>query len=308
LDVIGDCEVAVVELSSFQLERVVRYRPEVAVITNLGVDHIRDHGSLEAYHAAKWMIAKNLTADDTLVLPASLELGRETKAQIARVRESGDVVAGNTVLLEVGGLPTTVHPMNARVAVRAALEYLKRLGQTPNLEKLLGALLNFPGLPGRFETVAIVNGTRFIEDSIATRVLAVQAALENAPAPVAWILGGRDKLTPLERERELPKLERLAQEKVVLLLAFGESGLEFARAFQHLGVPIEDLTGLDGIAALERAVQHGFRAVQHAAPSGGGSVVLAPLGTSFDLFRDYKARGAAFKSAVDTLERNKDRL
>jgi UDP-N-acetylmuramoylalanine--D-glutamate ligase len=301
LDVIQDCEVAVVELSSFQLERIVSYRPEVAVITNIGVDHIRDHGSLEAYHAAKWMIAKNLQAQDALVLPESLELGRETPAHIARVLEMGDVMAGAETLLMRAEIPTTVHPMNARIAVRAALEYLRRVQKTPNLEALRTALLEFPGVPGRFETVATLNGTRFIDDSIATRVLAVQAALENAPAPIAWILGGRDKLTELERETELPKLEPLVKERVAVLFAFGESGLEYAKYFQGFGVRIVDLTRLSGADAMLAAVRQGFEIVQHSTSAAHGSVVLAPLGTSFDLFKDYKARGQAFREAVQRL-------
>ena len=301
LDVIGDCDVAVVELSSFQLERIVAYRPNVAVITNLGVDHIRDHGSLAAYWAAKWMIAKNLEGSDALVLPDSLELALETVAHVARVVESGDVLAGDTVLLEENRIPHTVHPMNARMAVAATLEYLRQLGRVVNLDQLRTALLKFPGVPGRFETVAVLDGVRLIEDSIATRVLAVQSALENAPAPIAWILGGRDKLTELERETELPKLEALVSQKVAVLLAFGESGLEYAKFFEHLGVRIVDLTRLDGQSALAAAVKEGFKAVLGDA-RGSGSVVLAPLGTSFDLFRDYKARGQAFRTAVNQLE------
>jgi UDP-N-acetylmuramoylalanine--D-glutamate ligase len=301
LDVIHDCEIAVVELSSFQLERIVSYRPEVAVITNMGVDHIRDHGSLEAYHAAKWMIAKNLQVEDSLVLPESLEVGRNTPARIARVLETGNVMAGVETLLERSAIPTTVHPMNARIAVRAALEYLRRAKKELNLEAMRKALLEFPGVPGRFETVATLNGTRFIDDSIATRVLAVQAALENAPAPIAWILGGRDKLTELERETELPKLEALVTEHVAVLFAFGESGLEYAKYFQSLGVRIVDLTKLSGADALEAAVRQGFEIVQHYTNETKGSVVLAPLGTSFDLFKDYKARGQAFREAVQRL-------
>ena len=301
LDVIGDCDVAVVELSSFQLERIASYRPNVAVVTNLGVDHIRDHGSLKAYHAAKWLIAQHLEAGDALVLPQTLELPLRTAAQIARVIEHGDVMGGNTVLLEESCIPHTVHPMNARMAMRATFEYLRQLGRTPKLETLRTALLEFPGVPGRFETVAVLDGVRLIEDSIATRVLAVQSALENAPAPIAWILGGRDKLTSLERETELPKLEALVREKVAVLLAFGESGLEYARFFQHLGVRIVDLTRLEGLAAMTEAVNQGFAAAR-GDPRCSGSVVLAPLGTSFDLFKDYKARGAAFRAAVRQLE------
>jgi UDP-N-acetylmuramoylalanine--D-glutamate ligase len=293
-----DAEVCVVELSSFQLERIDTYRPDVAVITNIGVDHVRDHGSLSAYKAAKWQLTKNLTQADTLVLPESLALGLETTAQIARVPESGAVLVANTELVKLEEIPNTVHPQNARVAVVAVLAYLKRHARVPNLEALRTALLQFPGVPGRFETIAVLENTRFIEDSIATRVLAVQSALENAPAPIAWIVGGRDKLTPEEHKSELPKLEQLMQ-KVSVLIAFGESGLEYAKALQHTGVRIQNLTSETTETLMPKAVRIGFELAK------GGSVVLAPLGTSFDLFKNYKARGQAFKDAVKQLEESK---
>ena len=298
LEIVDTCEVAVTELSSFQLERIASYRPSVAVITNLGVDHITDHGSLERYHAAKWRIAQNLLPEDGLVLPASIILGRETKGRVIRVLETGDILdlRGN-LLLELQRLPVGIHPMNARLAVIAALLYLERIQKPVNLEILQKALLEFKGVAGRFETIALIDGTRFIEDSIATRTLAVQAALENAPAPIAWILGGRDKLGLAEKESELPKMLELVKQKVVVILAFGESGTTYAEYFADLGVKIVNLSlEKDGEKALEKAVNIGFDQAK------GGSVLLAPLGTSFDLFANYKARGAAFKAAVQKLE------
>jgi UDP-N-acetylmuramoylalanine--D-glutamate ligase len=290
-----NAEVCVVELSSFQLERIDSYRPDVAVITNIGVDHVRDHGTLQAYRQAKWRLTENLTEADTLVISDSLALESQTQAQIARVAESGAVLVNQNVLLPLEQIPNTVHPQNARMAVTAVLAYLEQHGRTPNLESLRTALLEFPGVPGRFETIAIIKNTRFIEDSIATRVLAVQSALENAPAPIAWIVGGRDKLTPEEHKSELPKLEPLMK-KVAALIAFGESGLEYAKALQHTGVSILDLTKEPPDTLMSKAVKHGLEVAQ------GGSVVLAPLGTSFDLFKNYKARGQAFRDAVKTLE------
>jgi UDP-N-acetylmuramoylalanine--D-glutamate ligase len=287
-----DADVCVVELSSFQLERIHTYHPEVAVITNIGVDHVRDHGSLAAYQAAKWRITQSQTEFDTLVLPKSLELGLPTQAHVLRVLESGDVRAWQTILLPLEQLPNTIHPQNARLAVTAVLAYMSRHNHPPDFDRLRQALLEFPGVPGRFETIATLNNTRFIEDSIATRVLAVQAALENAPAPIAWLVGGRDKLTPEEHATELKKLEPLMK-KVAVLLAFGESGLEYAKAFQHTGIRIVDLTQETTQTLMSKAVKLGLEAAQ------GGSVLLAPLGTSFDLFKNYKARGQAFRDAVE---------
>ena len=298
LEIVDACDVAVTELSSFQLERIDSYRASVAVITNLGVDHITDHGSLERYHAAKWRIAQNLLPEDALVFPSSLALGRETKGRVLRVLETGDILdlSGNR-LLELQKLPVGIHPMNARLAVTAALLYLERIQKFVNLEILQKTLLEFKGVAGRFETIAVIDGTRFIEDSIATRTLAVQAALENAPAPIAWILGGRDKLGLAEKQSELPKMISLVKQKVTVILAFGESGMTYAEYFADLGVKIVNLSlEKDGEKALEKAVNIG------ADQAKGGSVLLAPLGTSFDLFVNYKARGAAFKAAVQKLE------
>ena len=298
LEIVDACDVAVTELSSFQLERIDSYRASVAVITNLGVDHITDHGSLERYHVAKWRIAQNLLPEDALVFPSSLALGRETKGRVLRVLETGDILdlSGNR-LLELQKLPVGIHPMNARLAVTAALLYLERIQKSVNLETFQKTLLEFKGVAGRFETIAVIDGTRFIEDSIATRTLAVQAALENAPAPIAWILGGRDKLGLAEKQSELPKMISLVKQKVTVILAFGESGMTYAEYFADLGVKIVNLSlEKDGEKALEKAVNIG------ADQAKGGSVLLAPLGTSFDLFVNYKARGAAFKAAVQKLE------
>jgi UDP-N-acetylmuramoylalanine--D-glutamate ligase len=290
LEIADKCDVAVAELSSFQLERIVSYRPSVAVLTNLGVDHVSDHGSLELYHAAKLKIVQNLRPSDTLVVPGSLKRKFITKGRVMRVPESGPILdlQKNTVL-ELADLPSHQHPTNARLAVIAVGLYLERTGRTCDLEKLRAGLSGFPGVKGRFETIGEFNGTRFIDDSIATRTLAVQAALENAPGPIAWLLGGRDKGADLK-----PLLE-IALEKVAVICFFGESGDKFARPFRKAGVKVIDCSASTGEAALEKCVQTALRFAV------GGSVLLAPLGTSFDQFKDYKARGAAFKAAMQKL-------
>jgi UDP-N-acetylmuramoylalanine--D-glutamate ligase len=290
LEIAEKCDVAVTELSSFQLERIVSYRPSVAVLTNLGVDHISDHGSLELYHAAKLKIVQNLQPGDTLVVPGGLKLKFITKGRVMRVPESGPILdLQKNVVLELADLPAHQHPTNARLAVIAVGLYLEKIGQACDLEKLRAGLSSFPGVKGRFETIGEFNGTRFIDDSIATRTLAVQAALENAPGPIAWLLGGRDK------GADLKSLLEIALEKVVVICFFGESGDKFARPFRKAGVRVVDCSASTGEAIFEKCIQTGLRF------AAGGSIVLAPLGTSFDQFKDYKARGAAFKAAFERL-------
>jgi UDP-N-acetylmuramoylalanine--D-glutamate ligase len=125
----------------------------------------------------------------------------------------------------------------------------------------------------------------FIDDSIATRLDAVRAALEAAPAPVAWILGGVDKGAPVEELREL------VERKVRLILAVGRDGPRMAAPFRER-VQVVEIGEPDGRQALRQAVLEARRQLT------SGSVLLAPLATSFDQFKDYKERSRAFRGVV----------
>ncbi|MGI8748279.1 MAG: UDP-N-acetylmuramoyl-L-alanine--D-glutamate ligase, partial [Deinococcus sp.] len=226
LDIIERAEVGVVELSSFQLERVVRFRPAVGVVTNLGADHLDRHRSLEAYHAAKRNITAAQTGEDALVLPGGLEL--PTRARVLHFSAAHLALSGGEEVLEPQELPPGIHPANAAAAVLAVGALLERLGRRADPSVLRGALLSARPVPGRFETVARVGALSFVNDSIATRTLAVRSALEGATPPLAWLVGGRDKGAELEPLREA------AQGRVRRVVGFGEDGDKFARA---LGLP-----------------------------------------------------------------------
>lgn len=285
LDVIDGAEVAVAELSSFQLERVVDFRPDVAVITNLGVDHLDRHGTLEAYHAAKRNIARAQTEDDVLILPPGVEA--PTRAGVRRFDPARLALADGTEVLAVGELPEGHHPANAAAALLAAEAALARLGRTAPPEAWRAAFARTAPVPGRFETVARRGGLVFVDDSIATRTLAVLAALERARPPIVWLVGGRDK------GAELAPLAAAARGRVAHVVAFGEDGAKFAAA---LRLPATVVPPGEGEAAMRAAVEAAVAALGGADASG--TVLLAPIGTSFDAFPDYKARGAAFKRAA----------
>nr|RIY04737.1 UDP-N-acetylmuramoyl-L-alanine--D-glutamate ligase [Deinococcus sp. RM] len=285
LDVVDSAEVAVVELSSFQLERVPGLRLPVAVITNLGVDHLDRHGTVEAYHAAKRNITAGQEAGDVLVVPGGLSV--PTRAQVRPFKPGRIALADGTLVLDTSELPEGVHPANAAAAVLAAEALLVHLGRPVDAGVLAGALRAAQPVSGRFETVARIGNVRFVEDSIATRTIAVQAALERAVPPVAWLVGGRDK------GADLAPLREAAAGRVAQVIAFGEDGEALARA---LGLPYRVVAGADGEATMRAAAQAGLDAL-----NGEGTVLLAPIGTSFDQFRDYKARGDAFRHAAQTL-------
>ena len=285
LDVVDRAEVAVVELSSFQLERVPGLRLPVAVVTNLGVDHLDRHRTVEAYHAAKLNITAGQDAGDVLVLPAGLQ--PPTRAEVRPFQLDLIALQDGTEVLPLAELPEGLHPANAAAAVLAAEALLARLGRPAQPEALAAALRSARPVPGRFETVARRGNVRFIEDSIATRTIAVQAALERARPPIAWLVGGRDK------GADLAPLIQAAQGRVRKVIAFGEDGEALARG---LGLPYETVIGQGGDEVMHSAT----RAALHAL-DGEGTVLLAPIGTSFDLFKDYKARGESFTRAARAL-------
>lgn len=290
LDIIDKAEVAVIELSSFQLERVSRFRPEVAVITNLGVDHLDRHRTEGAYHAAKLNITAQQTPQDVLIAPPGLDMA--TRARRLDINPSCIGLEDGTQVLPLDNLPEGIHPANAAAAVLAAESLLRRLGRAVDPAQFAATLRQASPVSGRFETVARLGNVRFINDSIATRTLAVKAALEQAPAPIAWLVGGRDK------GAELEPLIGSARGKVKVLIAFGEDGPQFAQALsRELDVPQRVIAFEAGQAdPMPQAVKAAYQAL-----GGEGSVLLAPIGTSFDLYRDYAARGAAFTQAAHAL-------
>ncbi|MCX8087721.1 MAG: Mur ligase family protein [Meiothermus ruber] len=279
--VVDEAEVVAVEMSSFQLERIVYFRPRVAVLLLLGVDHLDRHGSLEAYHAAKLNLIKNLTAQDALVYNA----------------KDSHILAG------IEGNPAQRYPFepgaspretNLNAALQAALAYAhivlrEQPGRAWAVEPSEQGLEPFRALApwpeARYEVFAQMGGLQFIDDSIATRIDSVRTALEAAPAPVAWILGGVDKGAPVE------ELLEVVERKVGLILAVGQDGPRLAAPFRGR-VEVVEIAEPDGRKALREAVLEARRQLNH------GSVLLAPLATSFDQFKDYKERSRVFREVV----------
>lgn len=272
VSVVDEAEVAVAELSSFQLERIHAFRPRVAVLLNLGVDHLDRHGSLEAYHQAKLNLLRNLTPHDALVY------NREDP----RVRQAAEASPAQLYPFSPG--EKNPRETNLRAALEATRAYLDLLGRPLKEELLQESLHTLPFPPHRFQIFARKGEVIFIDDSIATRTPAVAAALKAAPAPIAWILGGEDKGADLEALR--PLLPR-----VRVVLAIGRDGPKMARALGE-GVEVVVLPQADGQAALNQAVAEAMKRLQR------GSVLLAPLAASFDQFKDYRDRSRAFREAV----------
>ncbi|MEX2501972.1 MAG: UDP-N-acetylmuramoyl-L-alanine--D-glutamate ligase [Trueperaceae bacterium] len=291
----------VTEMSSFQLERCPTLHPRVAVVTVLGRDHLDRHGTVTAYHALKRRLLAHLGPDDVAVLnaddPHQQGWDRDLSARVVHVsvdgrpvhaRQEGDRFRlGDDDLGPVRALATEGRHHRANLLAAAAAA--EAVGAP--VPAIRDAIPTLRGQPGRNETIAERCGVRFVEDSIATRELAVDAALEAATPPIVWIVGGRDKgADPRTVAARLPG-------RVLHLIGIGESGADVVDALADLtsGHAIDDANGR---VLMRRAVTDGAARLRAA---GGGTLLLAPLAASFDRFSDHADRGAAFRVAVAEL-------
>jgi UDP-N-acetylmuramoylalanine--D-glutamate ligase len=288
----------VVEVSSFQLEATEAFHPWIAVLLNLSPDHLDRHASFDEYRAAKARVFANQVPSDWAVInaddPAALALARGGKAQrfdfaleaplsAGVTVEGADVVrrgpAGAMPLLPVSSVRVAGRHLLSDVVAAAAVGCLA--GVPP--AAMRRAVEGFAGLEHAFEKVAVVDGVTFINDSKATNIVATRRALEQVEPGTVAILGGRYKGGAFEDLRDV------AAARVKAIVAIGEAQPLVERAL----APVVPVTRA---GSMGEAVRLAF---DLARPRG--SVLLAPACSSFDMFRDYAARGRAFKDEVARL-------
>jgi UDP-N-acetylmuramoylalanine--D-glutamate ligase len=290
----------VVEVSSFQLETVESFRPRVAVLLDVTPDHLDWHPDFQAYVSAKSRIFENQREEDVAVVFGGnrLTVSMAEKAKSQKWYFDLDCLSELLPHLHLEG-PWIVKHENGVTTPLASLEEFQLVGRHNRLNAmaasaaaaLLGisgdeigdALLHFQGLPHALEQVAVVDGVRFYNDSKATNVAAVRAALESFDGGILLILGGRFK------GGDFRDLRDLVTRKVKCVFAIGESRERVREALAG-AAPLE-------IAAdLETAVSQAHRRA-----SPGDVVLLSPAGSSFDMYRDYRERGERFRAAVERL-------
>ncbi len=301
LELVGaPLDVAILEVSSFQLETIETFRPQVAVVLNITPDHLDRHGGFEAYRDAKARILENQQPNDVAVIDFESAPARELAAR-ARGRviglgnrvtldESAWLDGDEAVLTAPGAAPVRVtlqiqlpghHNLENALA---ALATVWALGC--DLERAAAGIAAFTGLPHRMERVARVAGVSYVNDSKATNPAAAQRALEGCDARVIWIAGGRAKGLTFD------VLTETAARRARAAVLIGES----AGALKHT---LAGRIPTHAAASLDAAVR---AAAQLARP--GDVVLLAPACASQDQFRDFAARGECFRAAVHALEEN----
>jgi UDP-N-acetylmuramoylalanine--D-glutamate ligase len=292
-----DSTVTVAEISSFQLETIEAFRPEIGVLLNLTPDHLDRHASFEGYGAAKMRLFENqlerdfaiLNADDPEVtkrMPSRSHVfwfSRQKRVaegtfllddQIVFRHEGSEIAVGRRSEISLRGEHNVENVLAACAAAHLA-------GAEP--AAIAKGVKTFRGVEHRLEFVAEIGGVKFYNDSKATNVDAALKAIEAFPGPLVVILGGKDKgspYTPLS----------------AALRARGRIALLIGEAAEKIAADLGDAVSCAQAGTLERAVG---LAAERAQP--GDVVLLAPACSSFDQFENYEQRGREFKQLVARL-------
>jgi len=288
----------VAELSSFQLELIEKFRPDIGVWLNLTPDHLDRHHTMEAYGAAKARLFENQTGEDAAILNADdpatppyapglpRVYGFSRKRRVAQgAYLCGDDVVfrcdeKEEVLLTVADIPLLGAHNLENVLAASAAAWLAGA----QAREIAAGVRSFPGVEHRIEFVAEIGGVRYYNDSKATNVDATLKALDSFPGRILIILGGKDKGS------DYTVLQKLLREKAILALLIGA-------AADKIEKQIAGSVAIERGGTLQRAVDTASHAAQP-----GDIVLLAPACASFDQFQNYEHRGRVFKDLVRQLE------
>ena len=295
--------IAVVEVSSFQLDHVETFRPRVAALLNLTPDHLDryDH-SVEKYYAAKCRVFQHQGTGDVLIYSVD---DRETQHHVEKLADpsitklplstkqsldNGAFIRESKLVTRIGGAESEIISTSAisipgehNLANAMAATLAAKVMGVPSAS-IRATLKNFKGVEHRLEYVRTLNGVAFVNDSKATNVDSVWYALQSFSSPIVVLLGGRDK------GNDYSRLTGLVKEHVKAVIAIGESAGKVEQAFASV-------VHVERAMSMEEAVRAGVRLA-----SPGDVVLLSPACASFDWFVDYEHRGKVFKQIVMALE------
>ena len=291
----------VLELSSFQLDGIINYKPHIAIITNISPDHLdRYDYKYENYIASKFRITMNQTEEDYLIYDADDEAisnwlqNNKVKAQlipfsISKSVENGAFLNNNTMeininqeefLMETSNIALEgKHNMKNAMAATSVANILRIRKQT-----IRESLSNFQGVEHRLEKVLKIHNVQYINDSKATNVNATFFALDSMNTPTVWIVGGVDK------GNDYAELMPLVHEKVKAIICLGVDNKKIIDAFGNV---VDMMVEVDNMRDAVNTARH--------IAEKGDTVLLSPACASFDLFENYEDRGNQFKREVRNL-------
>ncbi len=294
----------VIEVSSFQLDDIVTFRPDVAIITNITPDHLdRYNYQFDNYVASKFRIAMNMTEQDKLILcqddPATTQylLTHTFKPQILfftmneelKSQDGAFVDADGNMTIQYGEDKQSMSIQELSLKGKHNLHNSMAAGISARImeirnDKIRESLSGFNSLEHRMEYVATVRGVDYINDSKATNINSVWFALESQTQPTVLILGGVDK------GNDYSVIEELVSEKVKAIVCMGLDNAPILKAFEG------KVKAIIETQSAKAAVQAAYSLAEK-----GDVVLLSPACASFDLFKNYEDRGRQFKEAVRNL-------
>jgi UDP-N-acetylmuramoylalanine--D-glutamate ligase len=299
VDISSDASFTVVEASSFQLESISAFRPDIGVLLNITPDHLDRHGSIEAYGSAKARMFENQTAEDAAVINADDAVAPQYAPTGPRMfwfsREkrvaSGCYLRGDEIVFRCDGTESVLlerktiglrgnHNIENVLAAAAAA---RLAGAEP--AAIAEGVRTFAGVEHRIEYVATISGVEYYNDSKATNVDATLKALDAFSGNVLVILGGKDKGSDYRILRQALR----GHARMALLIGSAADKIEVELAGV---IPVERAETLAGAIEI---------ASRRAMP--GDTVLLAPACSSFDQFENYEHRGRVFKQLVRELEK-----
>ena len=294
-------DVYVLELSSFQLDGCINYKPNIAVITNISPDHLdRYEYKYENYIASKFRITMNQDENDYLIYDNDDQAisnwlqNNKTKAQLIpfsllEKMKNGAFINNDTMEFSINNeefaMKTTdislegKHNMKNAMAATSVAQLMKIRKET-----IRESLSNFQGVEHRLEKVLKIQNVQYINDSKATNVNATFFALDSMNVPTVWIVGGVDK------GNDYSELMSLVREKVKAIICLGIDNRKIIDAFSDV---VDMMVEVDNMRDAVNTAKH--------IAEKGDNVLLSPACASFDLFQNYEDRGNQFKAAVRNL-------
>ncbi len=296
-------DVIVCEVSSFQMETADTFHPHVALLTNITEDHLNRHGTMEVYTEMKMRLFRRQTADDWAVFnaddPGLKGLSRQVRSRVIQfsrkkeVREGAFVREGEIVFRLDGRERTVCHVEEVRIPGPHNLE--NALGavccaavmEVP-LPVIRHTLRIFRGVEHRIESVRVLDGVEYFNDSKGTNVDSTLKAVETMTRPTVLILGGYDKKVSFDPlSREIQARRDMIRETVLI----GETAPQIEESLRRAGYDHILRAG-----SLKEAVMTCRQIAEE-----GWNVLLSPACASFDMFKDYEERGRIFKMIVNEL-------
>lgn len=296
----NDYDYSVIELSSFQLDGIVEFKPHIAVITNLSPDHLDRYGNYEDYIKSKFRIVMNQNSNDYLIYDGddptinSYINKNNIKSKlipfsIERIIEEGAYYNNQSINISINKKKLVMSTENFSIKGKHNIKNAMAAATVAHLLKIRKqtirkSLEHFQSVEHRLENVLTINKVNYINDSKATNVNATYYALDTMEAPTIWIVGGIDKGNKYE------DLFPLVHKKVKAIICLGKNNFKLVENFENIVEYIVETR------SMEEAVSTAYKIAKP-----GYNVLLSPACASFDLFDDYKDRGRQFKAFVRKL-------